>query len=32
MSSKVDVSGIKPELFEAFVMKAASKSFAKTFE
>lgn len=31
MSSKVDVTGIKAELFEAFVMKAASKSFAKTF-
>ena len=32
MSSKVDVTGIQAELFEAFVMKAASKSFAKTFE
>lgn len=31
MSSKVDVTGIEAELFEGFVLKAASKAYSKVF-
>ena len=31
MSSKVNISGIQPEMFEGFVMKAAAKAYQKVF-